>query len=588
MPDDLTQNSDREILLGSAGERDDQTRPMRTPRRTTLGPFRLEEKIGEGGMGIVYRAHDPQLDRWVAIKRIHSRYERDEAYNRLFLGEARAVASVSHPNIAQIYSIHPGEGSEPSFFAMEYVEGWSTENRVRRSGPLPVPVAVDIAIQAARGLRAAEKIGLVHRDVKPSNLLLDDRNRVKLVDFGLAIQVGELGETESEDDDQERIHCTPHYVSPEQARGWRVDHRSDIYSLGCTLYFLLTGREPFRSESKVDLFVAHANEIPTPPSAHRTGIPASLDTLVLEMLEKRAEDRPATYDALVEALERVLGEISPRPPGRRRRVAALLGISLLALGAIIIAQGTPRGEAESPFQPGQTFAGFYERVEDQERLHYDFTAPNARELHRSRFQAYEVDLERAGTVPPTIHRDSLVWRQYDQPIRLPYLSRFDAIELRGLLFLNPQHFRLRIGDDGTFENGDGIDLTLTVGGEPAHDRVVTHTFRGEAQGVTTDPTRLDFRVKSEEYTLRITREPGETPAMTNFRFVLAQEGAGGRESVQAEFSFPIPTDRVPRGAIVLSSHWPEENQNTVKIEQIEVRGLLDRARLAREQRLGAL
>jgi serine/threonine protein kinase len=108
VPDDLTQNSDREILLGSAGERDDQTRPMRTPRRTTLGPFRLEEKIGEGGMGIVYRAHDPQLDRWVAIKRIHSRYERDEAYNRLFLGEARAVASVSHPNIAQIYSIHPG------------------------------------------------------------------------------------------------------------------------------------------------------------------------------------------------------------------------------------------------------------------------------------------------------------------------------------------------------------------------------------------------------------------------------------------------------------------------------------------------
>jgi len=284
---------------------------MRTTRRTSLGPFQLEEKIGEGGMGVVYRARDPQLRRLVAIKRIHDRYEKDENYCRRFLGEARAVAAVSHPNIAQIYSIHGSEGGEPPFFAMEYVEGLSADARVRRDGPLPLPLAIEIAIQAARGLRAAQQRGIVHRDVKPSNLLLDDRDQVKLVDFGLAFQVGDLTAPQ---DDEDEILCTPHYVSPEQARGWWVDHRSDIYSLGCTLFFLVTGREPFQRQNRVDLFVAHANERAPLASAERPEVPPDLDQLIGRMLEKRPEDRPADYDELIDLLDRIREALAPRAP----------------------------------------------------------------------------------------------------------------------------------------------------------------------------------------------------------------------------------------------------------------------------------
>ncbi len=571
----------------------DETRPMRTPRRTTLGPFRLEEKIGEGGMGVVYRAHDPQLRRWVAIKRIHSRYEKDGAYNRLFLAEARAVAAVSHPNIAQIFSIHPGEGDEPSFFAMEYIEGLSTEARVRRDGPLAPEAVVEIGIQAARGLRAAYRNGIVHRDVKPSNLLLDDRNQVKLVDFGLAIQVGEMSSDENDDD---RILCTPHYVSPEQARGWRVDHRSDIYSLGCTLYFLLTGREPFHRENRVDLFVAHANESAPAPStldSATPSIPASLDAVILCMLEKRPEDRPLDYDVLMANFDAILAEISPRSSKARpwsgwRIAASLVVVAAATTAGLMAATREPR---EPPFLIEEYFGPIYIPDRPYEKLHYDFTAPDAAARLSNRFSSYEVDIDRSSTVRPVVQNGALVWKNYDRPIRLPYLSEFREIELRGLLFLKEQHFRLRIGDDGTYGNQDGIDITLAVGGDPAHDRVVTSTRHGEFQEIATIPSRLDFRVKEEEYILRLVCEDDPEAGWASFQFTLDQEleQDEGRTSVlAASFRFRLPKDQIPRGGIVLSSEWPAENQNTVKIKEILIRGIIDRDRLALEQRMGTL
>ena len=537
-------------------------------------------------MGIVYRAYDPQLRRAVAIKRIHERYEKDEAYNRLFLGEARAVAAVSHPNIAQIFSIHPGEGDEPSFFAMEYVEGLSVEARVRSTGPLSIPLAIEIGIQAARGLRAAHRNGLVHRDVKPSNLLFDETSQVKLVDFGLAIQTAEL-DSPAEEDDQ--ILCTPHYVSPEQARGWRVDHRSDIYSLGCTLYFLLTGREPFQRDQRAELFAAHANEAPDPPSSLRDGIPADLDRLVLRMLEKRPEDRPAQYELLLEEFDAILAQIQPvsgpslRKPVRNFALATLL----IAVAATAGVFASTRHAGPPSFPAQEYYKGIY-IADNPEKLHFNFAAPDAADRMRHLFPSFEVDLDQRGVIPPVIQDDALVWKHYSKPIALTYLKDFREIELRGLLFLRKQHFRLRIGDDRTYRNRDGLDLSLAVGGDLANDRVVTVTVHGERREVKTNPPRLDFRVKEEEYILRLVREDDAESGWSRYQFSLEQEVTGGRTAVQASFEFRLPDDAVRPGAVVISSDWPEQNQNTVVLEEILIRGTLDRERLALERRLGTL
>ena len=262
-----------------AGSSHDETRPLKTPRLDKIGSFSIEEKIGEGGMGVVYRARDPRLQRTVAIKRIHPRLQESVDIRERFLTEARAIAAVSHPNIGQIHAIH--EDEDPPYLVMEFLEGPSFEIQVEKQGPMSSAATIRVAISAARALRAAVRSGIIHRDVKPSNLLQDSRGVVKLVDFGLA---GNLGENPQ---DEPEFLCTPQYGSPEQIQGWALDERSDIYSLGATLFHLLTGKPPFERDSRVDLMVAQVNEPARSPAALRSGIHPELALLVLRMLEKR-------------------------------------------------------------------------------------------------------------------------------------------------------------------------------------------------------------------------------------------------------------------------------------------------------------
>ena len=565
---------------------------MRTTRRTSLGPFQLEEKIGEGGMGVVYRARDPQLRRLVAIKRIHDRYEKDENYCRRFLGEARAVAAVSHPNIAQIYSIHGSEGGEPPFFAMEYVEGLSADARVRRDGPLPLPLAIEIAIQAARGLRAAQQRGIVHRDVKPSNLLLDDRDQVKLVDFGLAFQVGDLTAPQ---DDEDEILCTPHYVSPEQARGWWVDHRSDIYSLGCTLFFLVTGREPFQRQNRVDLFVAHANERAPLASAERPEVPPDLDQLIGRMLEKRPEDRPADYDELIDLLDRIREALAPRAPsgsgsarGSRILVAA---IALVAIGAAAWLELRAPDAVEFPVE--QHFRGAYIAGEPYEKLHFDFTSgastPSSQLARHFPPTPLPADDPAAATAElPAITGGTLHWKNFSEPVRLPYLSEFRELELRGLRFLNRQDFRIALGVDPE-RNEDCLEVVLGVSRDGPNDRIARCRYHGEEVAVVTEPAHLDFRVKqNESYILRLLREPSDEPRSARYRFVLALETPDGRAAEQANFVIVVPADRVRSGGIVLQSQCSWPNRWIVWVEEILVQGTLDRSRLARARAAGEI
>jgi TPR repeat protein/predicted Ser/Thr protein kinase len=269
----------------------------------TLGDHRILRKLGEGGMGTVYLAEDSSLGRLVAIKVISGdRGPRDQGARVRFLREARAMATVDHPHVVRVYSY--GESAGVVYLVMEYVEGESLGERIRRVGKLSVEEAVEIVLQVASALEAAAEKGIVHRDIKPSNLLLDARDRVRVADFGLAKLV--LPEASSGEDSLThagQLVGTPHYLSPEQARGDTVDLRSDIYSLGIVLYQMLAGARPFQGTTPADV-VAHHLHTPLPSLREkRPETPPQLAALVERMTDKDAGRRPGSYAELRKALE---------------------------------------------------------------------------------------------------------------------------------------------------------------------------------------------------------------------------------------------------------------------------------------------
>jgi len=205
----------------------------------TLGHYRIVEQIGEGGMGVVFRAEDTKLGREVALKFLPPEWSRDPAARERFLREARAASALEDSRICTIHDIDKTDDGR-LFIAMAFYEGETLKKRLER-GRLPIGTAVKIAIQVAEGLERAHSADIIHRDIKPANLMLTQRDEVVIVDFGLAKLAGELSLTKSGSS-----LGTPHYMSPEQARGERVDQRTDLWSLGIVLYEMLGGRRPFR------------------------------------------------------------------------------------------------------------------------------------------------------------------------------------------------------------------------------------------------------------------------------------------------------------------------------------------------------
>src|SRR5579872_735522 len=225
------------------------------PAGTRLGAFRIVERIGRGGMGDVYRAHDDELDRDVAVKTISKALSADPSFVVRFKEEARAAAKLSHGNIVQVHAAGETEGT--LYFAMELVPGRSLGDRLR-DGPIEWHEAVRYTVQAARGLEAAATHGIVHRDVKPENLLVSSDGHVKVADFGLAKRLQENGVNTASG----IIVGTPRYMSPEQAQGDALDFRADMYSLGATLFHLVAGRPVFDGASAMKLCMKHIQESP--------------------------------------------------------------------------------------------------------------------------------------------------------------------------------------------------------------------------------------------------------------------------------------------------------------------------------------
>jgi eukaryotic-like serine/threonine-protein kinase len=287
-------------------------------------------------MADVYLAEDSMLGRRVALKVLHRRFAEDQQFVERFRREASSAAGLQHPNIVGIFD--RGEWDGTYYIAMEYVEGRTLKEIVRERGAAPPEAAVDITLQILRAARFAHKRGIVHRDIKPHNVLIDQDGRVRVTDFGIArAGTSDMTETGS-------IMGTAQYLSPEQAQGRPVDARSDLYSIGIVLYELLTGQVPFDADSPVTVALKQVNEAPVPPRVLVPTIPPALDAIVLRALEKDPARRFADADEFIAALE--AGRVPPpplvveevveeeEPPARRRWWLWLLG--LLALAAIAL------------------------------------------------------------------------------------------------------------------------------------------------------------------------------------------------------------------------------------------------------------
>jgi len=353
------------------------------PAGSRLGPYEIVAPIGAGGMGEVYRARDTRLGRDVAVKVLPPEFASDPERLRRFEQEARAVAALSHPNVLAVYDVGAHEGAP--YLVTELLEGESLRDRLRGGG-LPVRKAVETAVQIAQGLAAAHEKGIVHRDLKPGNVFVTTNGQVKILDFGIA----KLARPEGGGDpyartldaapstDSGAVLGTMGYISPEQLRGQAADARSDIFSFGCVLYEMLSGKSPFLKGTGAETVSAILTEDPPPLPASGRHVPPALQEIVHRCLEKRPEDRFSSAHDLALALrafsgagetpETMTAGVVPRERPVRRLRWALLGglfLAIVVIGVVAVMWlrgGRGSGTAAGALDPGKIMVGAFENM----------------------------------------------------------------------------------------------------------------------------------------------------------------------------------------------------------------------------------
>jgi tRNA A-37 threonylcarbamoyl transferase component Bud32 len=365
------------------------------------GRYRLDAQIGTGGMSTVYRAFDTVLERQVAIKLMHREIASDSDQLERFRREARAVAQLNHPHIVTV--IDAGEDDNTPYIVFEYVEGETLKDRIRRHGRLPVSEAIAYAIEIARALGVAHANGIVHRDVKPQNVLVDEEGSAKVTDFGIARTLDQEGLTADG-----RVLGTTDYVSPEQALGHPVTGQSDLYSLGIVLFEMLTGDVPFKGDNQVAVAMKHVREQLPDVQLRRPEVSSALAAVVDRATAKDLDRRYADDRELIADLEEVLAIETARsgqatgeatavlrtlPPSARRRVPArvthparllfvLLAVAAVTIAVVLLlADRTQRGTRQRPVTPathglrsvslGQARAHDFDPLGDQAEHHRD-------------------------------------------------------------------------------------------------------------------------------------------------------------------------------------------------------------------------
>jgi len=309
-----------------------------------MGQYEITEFVGSGGMGIVLKANDPKLNRVVAVKVLAPELGSNATARRRFMREGQAAAAIAHPHIVTIFAV---DEDRLPYLVMEYVDGVSLQEKIDRDGVLELKETLRIGTQIAAGLSAAHTQGVIHRDIKPANILLENGvERVRITDFGLARAVDDAAVTRAGE-----VAGTPQYMSPEQAQGQPVDARSDLFSLGCVLYAMCTGRSPFRAESSIASLRRVCDDTPRPIQEVNLDTPEWLSAIISQLLEKLPEDRIQTAAEVADLLNQHLAHLQnpsvvptpPKVPPRRRRrttgsrrpwlvVASLLAIATVAFG----------------------------------------------------------------------------------------------------------------------------------------------------------------------------------------------------------------------------------------------------------------
>jgi len=262
----------------------------------TISHYKILEKLGEGGMGVVYKAEDTKLERTVAIKFLPRHISANSEERERFKIEAQAAAALNHPNIAHIYAIE--ETDDEIFIVMEFIDGIELKDKII-SGSIAIDETLNIATQIAEGLEAAHKKGIIHRDIKSSNIMITEDGKVKIMDFGLAkikggTELTKIGSTVG----------TAAYMSPEQAKGGSIDHRTDIWSFGVVLYEMLTGELPFAGEYDAAIIYNLLNEEPVPIQNNRPETPQRVQVLISELLEKDKDKRLSSFNEVIKRINR--------------------------------------------------------------------------------------------------------------------------------------------------------------------------------------------------------------------------------------------------------------------------------------------
>src|SRR3989449_4771366 len=304
------------------------------------GRYRILRKLGTGGMANVYLAEDEVLGRRVAIKILDDRHAGDNQFVERFRREAKNAASLSHPNIVSIYDRGEAEGTY--YIAMESLDGRSLKELIVARGPAPIKIAIEHARQILGAIGFAHRHGIVHRDIKPHNVLVGPEGRLKVTDFGIArsgaSQMTEVGS----------IIGTAQYLSPEQARGSPVDQTSDLYAVGVVLYEMLTGQVPFTGDTPLEIAMKHLSEVPKPPSELRPDVPDDLDLVVLRALAKDPEDRYQTAEEMNADLARIQRGLSVSSETTDAATAVLAGAGISGAPTIIAPRPTQVAPPQAP------------------------------------------------------------------------------------------------------------------------------------------------------------------------------------------------------------------------------------------------